>query len=74
MKFLYRYHLTHYITSLKNKIGSSTCALQQIFSISYACWNFSAILAPISFMLMPKTEIKFCKVCSFIAYSKIDLA
>ena len=66
VKFLYHLHMTS-VTSLRNKI-SSFCALQQIFNIRNARWNSCAILDPLTFMLMSKTWIKFCKVCLFIFY------
>ena len=72
MKFLYNNHLTHSVTSLRNKIGSSLCDLQQIFNISNGCWNSIAIVAPLAFMLMHKAGIKFRKVYLFVAYSWVD--
>ena len=48
------------------------CDLQQIFNISNARWSSSAILAPLAFMLMPTTGIKFRKVYLFIAYPSVD--
>ena len=51
------------VTLLRNKIRSCLCELRQISNI-----NSSAILAPLAFMLMPKTSIKFCKVCLFVSF------
>ena len=52
-------------------MGSFFCDLQQIFKISNARWNSSAILAPLAFMVMPKTGIKFHKVYSLLTHGLI---
>jgi len=45
---------------------------QQISNISNARWNSRAIIALLTFILMPETRIKLRKVCLFIFYQCSD--
>lgn len=66
MKFLY--HLTRVFRFFEEKKYFPLIKFQKIPNINNARWNSRAILAILSFILIPTTRKTLQKVCKFIAY------